>query len=74
MTSSDLHRLQKEIRNLVATHYRPARASDPMDPAFLIWKHGPTLAWALGQYAEDLEAGLPPALRRPERVASSSGR
>lgn len=69
MTTTYLHRLQKEIRDLVAHHYRPSQASDPMDPAFLIWKHGPTFAWALGQYAEELEAGLPPALQRPTRGA-----
>lgn len=70
MTPSDLRRLQQQIRGLVASHYHPSQATDPMDPAFLIWKHGPTLAWALGRYSEDLEASCPPALRRPERQAT----
>jgi hypothetical protein len=68
MRPSDLHRLQTQIRELVGLHYNPAQAVDPMDPAFLIWKHGPTLAWALGRYAEDLEAGLPPSLQRSRRT------
>jgi hypothetical protein len=63
MTPSDLRRLQQQIRGLVANHYHPSQATDPMDPAFLIWKHGPTL----GRYSEDLEASCPPALRRPDR-------
>ncbi len=29
---------------------------------------GPTLAWALGRYAENLEVGLPPALQRSRRT------
>lgn len=64
MNPSELRRLQQQIRGLVAHHYRPSVATDPMDPAFLIWKHGPTLAWAVGRYVEDLEAGCPPALQR----------
>lgn len=62
-----LQRLQAEIRALVACSYRPTVASNPMDPAFLIWKHGPTLAWAIGLYVKDLERDVPNALRRPER-------
>lgn len=68
MRPSDLHRLQAQIRELVGLHYHPTAAVDPMDPAFLIWKHGPTLAWALGRYAEDLEAGVPLALQRSRRT------
>jgi len=67
MRPSDHHRLQTQIRALVGLHYHPTQAEDPMDPAFLIWKHGPTLAWALGRYAEDLEDGLPPSLQRARR-------
>lgn len=62
-----LQRLQVEIRALVTCSYHPTAASNPMDPAFLIWKHGPTLAWAIGRYVEDLERDVPIALRRPER-------
>jgi hypothetical protein len=65
MRPSDLCRLEQQIRDLIASHYRPSAATDPMDPAFLIWKHGPTFAWALSRYREDLETGTPPALRRP---------
>jgi len=65
MKPTELRRLQQQIRSVVASHYRPIESTDPMDPAFLIWKHGPTLAWALGRYVEELEAGCPPALRRP---------
>jgi hypothetical protein len=65
MKAAELRRLQQQIRSVVASHYRPIEGTDPMDPAFLIWKHGPTLAWALGRYVEELEAGCPPALRRP---------
>jgi hypothetical protein len=72
MNPLELRRLQQQIRDLLADHYHPTQASDPMDPAFLIWKHGPTLAWALGRYLEDLEAGCPPALRRPGRVTRSA--
>jgi hypothetical protein len=36
MTPSDLRRLQQQIRGLVANHYHPSQATDPMDPAFLI--------------------------------------
>ena len=68
MRPSDLHRLQTQIRELVGLHYHPTAAGDPMDPAFLIWNLGPTLAWPLGRYAEDLEAGLPPALQRSRRT------
>jgi len=62
-----LRRLQVEIRALVACSYYPTAASNPMDPAFLIWKHGPTLAWAIGRYVKHLERDVPIALRRPER-------
>jgi hypothetical protein len=68
MNTLALRRLQQQIRGLVDHHYHPTRATDPMDPAFLIWKHGPTLAWAVGRYLEDLEAGCSPALRRPVRI------
>ena len=62
-----LQQLQVEIRALVACSYRPFFASDPMDPAFLIWKHDPTPAWAIGRYVKDLERDVPIAYRRPER-------
>ena len=62
-----LQQLQVEIRALVACSYRPSFASDPMDPAFLIWKHDPTPAWAIGRYVKDLERDVPIAYRRPER-------
>jgi hypothetical protein len=67
MNTLALRRLQQQIRGLVDHHYHPSKAADPMDPSFLIWKHGPTLAWAVGRYLEELEAGCSPALLRPVR-------
>lgn len=67
MTRSEICQLQKQLRLLLASQVRPTHATDPLDPAFHIWKHAPTLAWALGTITEQMDANCPPALKRPDR-------